>query len=507
MFSKSTPVTVAMILLLIGSTIAAAQTSGTRGTEKRVDEDAVDQQRTIQQQQEQILRLQAQVEEAKRMAGRGLDAPVDPDTYVLGPADELVLVLRGQVQRDVRLTVLPEGVVILPNYGAYPVAGMTVTQFRNEVKAHLDRYYKNVEFHCQLVATRRFVVYVLGDVVDPGAVELHAPFRVNVAIEGARGLSQNGTRRFIQIRENGTVVREVDLFSFLNRGDVDQNPVLKEGQSVYVPAKHTTAVVLGEVWNPSTFEVRPGETVADVIQFAGGPTNYADFEHIVVESYDRSSHATINYYTYEQLDSVAINNRDIVVLPDRRTFNGGDYVELRGGGSRQGKVYIEKGETLSSFIPRFARLSDNHDLERAVVERESEDGSVKYITVDFERLLAGDEEADIPLQKGDIISVPLMDNYVYVSGEVVNPGQIEFQRGLPAERYIALAGGPTRAGSINKIRIYSTDGTNRSGDRNSTVYRGDTVLLERTFTSYAGPMFVAFTSLTSLVLSVIAVSK
>jgi len=505
MFSKSTPVTVALILLLIGSTIAEAQTSRSRKS-TGVGEEEADQEMTIQQQQQQIMLLQSQVDEAKRIA-RGLDAPVDPDTYVIGPSDEFLVVLRGQIQRDIKLKVLPEGVVLLPNYGTFPVAGMTVTEFRNSLKKLLDKYYKNVEFHCQLVATRRFIVYVLGDVVEPGAVELHAPFRVNIAIEGAGGLQQNGSSRFIQIRENGETVREVDLFSFLNRGDLDQNPALKEGQSVYVPAKHTTAVAYGEVWNPATFEVRPGETVADVISFAGGPTNYADFTRIIVESYDRSSHADINYYTYEQIDSVTINNRDIVVLPDRRTFQGGDYVELRGGGLRQGRVYIEEGETIKSFIPRFARLADDHDLERAIIERETEDGSVQYISVDFEKLLAGDEEADIPLQKGDIISVPLKDYVVYLSGEVVTPGEIPFQRGLPAERYIALAGGPTRAGSVNKIKIYSTDGTSRSGDRNSKIFRGDTVLLERTKSSYIGPMFVAFTSLTSLVLSVIAVSK
>jgi protein involved in polysaccharide export with SLBB domain len=505
MFAKSTTAIAVLVLLVAGPVIVTAQTTRGRG-DAGSGGDKSNLEYTINQQQQQIMMLQSQLDAAKRTT-MGLDAPVDPDTYVLGPADELLLVLRGQVQRESRLKVLPEGVVILPNYGAFPVAGLTVTQFRDTVQTHLDKFYKNVKFECQLVATRRFIVYVLGEVEDPGAVELQAPFRVSMAIEGANGLKRNGSERYIQIRENDDVVREVDLFSFLNRGDLDQNPVMKEGQSVYVPAKHTTAVAFGEVWNPATFEVRPGDTVADVIQFAGGPTNYADFERIIVESYDRSSHATINYYTYEQLDSVAVKNRDIVVLPDRRTFAGGDYIELRGGGERQGKVYIEKGETISSFIPRFARLSDNHDLERAIVERQKEDGSIQFIPIDIEKLVEGDKEADIPLKKGDIISVPLVDNFVYVSGEVVNPGQIDFQRGLPAERYIALAGGPTRAGSVNKITIYSNDGTIREGDRHSKIFRGDTILLERTVSSYIGPMFVAFTSLTSLILSVIAVSK
>ena len=505
MFSKLTSVIMVLVLLLTGATNVAAQSARSR-VDKRASAADTEQDKTIQDQERQILLLQSQLEKAKTVP-MGLDAPVDPDTYVIGPADEFLLVLRGQVQREVKLVVLPEGAVILPNYGAFPVAGLTITQFRTELKNLLKRFYMDVEFDCQLVVPRFFVVYVLGEVEEPGAVQLSAPFRVNTAIEEAKGLTLNGSERYIEIRENGEVVREVDLFLFLNQGDMDENPVLKEGQSVYVPARHTTAVAFGEVWNSRTFEVKPGETVADVIRYAGGPTNYADFERIIVESYDRSSHATIERYTFEQVDTVAIHNRDIVVLPDRRTFAGGDYVQLRGGGGREGKVFIEDGETIGSFIPRFARLMENHDIERAIIERENEDGSVSFIPVDFERLIAVDKEADVPLQKGDIISVPLKDDYVFVSGEVVTPGEIPFQRGLPAERYIAMAGGPTRAGSINKIKIFSTDGTTRDGDRNSMVYRGDTILLERTVTSYVGPMFVAFTSITSLILSVIAVSK
>jgi protein involved in polysaccharide export with SLBB domain len=505
MFIKSTSVMVVLALLLTSATSTLAQTSRSR-TETRSGPDETELEKTIREQEQQILLLQSQLDKAK-IAPRGLDAPVDPDTYVIGPADQFLLVLRGKAQREFSLQVLPEGVVILPNHGAFPVAGLTINQFRAELKKHLKQYYKNVDFDCQLVTPRHFVVYVLGEVEKPGAVELHAPFRVSTAIEEAEGLTFRGSDRYIEIRENGKTVREVDLYLFLNQGIVAENPVLREGQSVYVPARHTTAVALGEVWHPQTLEIRPGETVADIVRYAGGPTNYADLDRVIVESYDRSSRATIEYYSFEQIDTVAVQNRDIVVMPDRRTFQGGDYVQLRGGGGREGKVYIEEGETIGSFIPRFARLMEDHDIERAVIERENEDGSTSYIPVDFEKLIAGDREADVPLQRGDIISVPLMDDLVYVSGEVVSPGEIPFQRGLPAERYIAMAGGPTRAGSINKIKIYSTDGTIRDGDRNSQVYRGDTILLERTVTSYVGPMFVAFTSLTSLILSVIAVSR
>jgi protein involved in polysaccharide export with SLBB domain len=188
-------------------------------------------------------------------------------------------------------------------------------------------------------------------------------------------------------------------------------------------------------------------------------------------------------------------------------FDSGAYVQVRGGGGRGGKMFIEEGETLASFLPRIVRLGVDQEINRAVIEREAEDGTMQYIPVDLESIISGEGDGSIELRNGDIISIPQADNLVYVTGEVVVPGEVEFQKGLPAERYIALSGGPTRGGSMNKISIYSIDGGVRKGDRSSMVYRGDTILLERTRSSYIGPLFVGFTSITSLILSVIAVSK
>jgi protein involved in polysaccharide export with SLBB domain len=437
----------------------------------------------------------------------GLDAPIDPDTYVVGPYDQFLLVLRGQTQKELRLQVLPEGTIILPNYGAFPVAGQTVTELRNRLSASLKKYYTNVDFDLQLIKPRSLIVYVLGEVEDPGAVQVDAPFRLSAAIEAAGGIKNVGSQRFIEILEDGKTVRLADLFSFFQLGKMEGNPALKEGQAVFVPARQAFATIYGLVWNAGAYEVRPGETVSDLIRFAGGTRDYAQLDRVTVERHDPSGRATIEHYTSADLDTVGVHARDIVVVPDARLFGRGDYVMIRGGGGREGKVNIEKGETLEEFAPRFYQLREDHDLRRAVIERENEDGSAEFIPVDLEKVVEGDAENPIVLQRGDIISIPMMENSVYVAGEVVNPSAIPFQRGMPAERYIAMAGGPTRSGSMNKITIYSKDGTSRKGDRSSEVYRGDTILLERTIGSYVGPAFVAFTSLTSLILSVIAVSR
>lgn len=501
MFRKLTSLSV--VFLLLTSSVSAPAMQRTRARDKDREAEAAG--AAARQTSDRQLLLERQQEEP--VVPRGLDAPVNPDEYVIGPSDEFILVLRGQAQKEITLRVLPEGTVLLPSHGVLAAAGLTITEFRAELKKTLTKYYRNVDFDCQLVYPRTFVVYVLGEVKDAGAVELQAPFRTSAAILLAGGISDKGSLRFIEIRENGEVSRTVDLFSFLRMGDTEQNPVLSEGQTVYVPVKRERATITGQVWNSGIYEFRAGETVDDLIRFAGGFISYADVDRVVLERYDSNSRATVDRYTLEEARAIELQDRDVVVVPDTRIYEGGSYVQVRGGGGRTGKVYIEEGETLASFMPRFVRLGADHEIDRAVIEREAEDGTMEIIQVDLENIISGEGDGAIELRHGDVISIPEADDYVYVTGEVVAPGEIEFQKGLPAERYIALAGGPTRDGSMNKLTIYSIDGNVRDGDRNSMIYRGDTILMERTFRSYIGPLFVGFTSLTSLLLSVIAVSR
>jgi protein involved in polysaccharide export with SLBB domain len=92
-----------------------------------------------------------------------LDGPVDPETYVLGPSDELSLILRGPDAVVHPLRVLPEGYVLLPNVGPFKASGMTLAQLKMDVREALGRYYKRVEIDLLLTTPRRFVAYVSGD--------------------------------------------------------------------------------------------------------------------------------------------------------------------------------------------------------------------------------------------------------------------------------------------------------------------------------------------------------
>jgi protein involved in polysaccharide export with SLBB domain len=281
--------------------------------------------------------------------------------------------------------------------------------------------------------------------------------------------------------------------------------MLHEGQSLFVPAQGPACNVVGEVWKGARFEIVPGETVADMIALAGGFTTNAAPGDMVIERLARSGEITVTRLPEGETATTPVQDGDVVVVPDRHSFPGIDFVRVQGGGGRDGRIYLAEGETLESFRPRFIRLRNDFDLSNSKIERKREDGSMEFIPVDLSLLVRGDTTLTVSLQTGDVINIPRLEDIVYVSGEVVRPGEVEFQRGLPAGRYIAMAGGPSETGSMDKLEIFDDKGNRRDGDRDSVVYRGETILVKRRTSVVLGNIFIGFVSLTSLLLSAYAV--
>ncbi len=437
---------------------------------------------------------------------RGFDVPVNPDEYVIGPGDQFVLVVKSS-GTQINLSVLPGGDVLLPNAGIVHAAGLTITQFRAELKKIAVTYYKGGDFYCELVLPRTFVVYVFGDVNRPGPVQVSAPFRLDMIVNAAGGIGPAGSWRNVEVKEIDGTAKKYDLMRLQRLGDHTQNPMLHEGQSIYVPSRGPAIEVSGEVWNARTWEILPGETMMDMIKLSGGFTSDAERDQIVLERINDANHVSILHMDETRADSTEVQDHDVIVVPDKRSFPGIDFVRVQGGGGRDGRIYLQEGETLASFRPRFIRLRNDFDLANSNIERRQETGKVAFIPVDLKRLVDGDTTGTVALKSGDVINIPRLQDVVFVAGEVVAPGAKEFQSGLPAGRYIAMAGGPTETGSIDKLEIYDDHGHRRDGNRDTAVYRGETVLVKRRTGVILGNLFLGFVSLTSLFLSVYAVTS
>ena len=218
-----------------------------------------------------------------------LSGPVPAD-YRLGPGDMLVLILTGDVELMHTLTVTRDGFVLIPQVGQVPVANLTLEQLRDVLFTRLGRVYSGVRraatattrFDVSVANVRANQVYVVGEVVQPGAYQLSALGTVLTALYAAGGVTEEGNTRRVEVRRHGTVVDSLDLYDYLLRGDVRGDVRLETGDVVFVPVRGPRVQVSGAVVRPAIYETRGAETVADMIAAAGGFLPAAELSALTV---------------------------------------------------------------------------------------------------------------------------------------------------------------------------------------------------------------------------------
>ena len=206
-----------------------------------------------------------------------LAGPVPPD-YKLGPGDQLVLILTGQVQFAYTLPVTREGFILIPEVGQVFVSNLTLEQLRDVLYQRLGRVYSGVKrgpsavtrFDVSVANVRANQVYVIGEVFQPGAYQISALGTVLTALYAAGGVTGRANMRHIEVRRLGKVLDTLDLYDYLLRGDSKSDVRLESGDVVFVPVHGIRAQVTGAVTRPAIYELKPEEKLADLIRAAGG---------------------------------------------------------------------------------------------------------------------------------------------------------------------------------------------------------------------------------------------
>jgi protein involved in polysaccharide export with SLBB domain len=428
-----------------------------------------------------------------------LEKAVDPDVYVLGPSDQLVVNVMSAEPASYVLTVLPEGDVLIPSVGSIHADGLTLNQFRAELTTKLNRYYRNIEVYCYLIAPAQFRVFVTGEVKGPGAVAVSGIQRVSDAIQAAGGMTDNGSQRLIML-ERGADTLRVDLLLFFNRGDLKDNPFLRSGDRLYVPPRAARVSIFGAVKTPEIYEIIPGESISDLIGLAGGFTSDASPDSVVLTRVGMGGDVTTATIPAGQFGMGLRDKDEIGVFG---MIKGRRVVYVQGTAVRTGKFFLAPNEGMHDLIVRFGGFNDKADLTAAYIDRA--DG--KVFRVDLKDLLAPSSTKDFLLVDGDVLTIPAIAMNIAVGGEVNKPGEFAYSGDLTIAQYVGLAGGPTRDGSVNRVVIFSRDGTQRNADRNSRPSRGDIIIVKRSMWSLAGEFFGGLIRIGTVVVSIIVLTR
>ncbi len=282
-------------------------------------------------------------------------APLDrvPVTaeYVIGPGDEILLRVWGQVNLDLRLSVDRAGAVYIPQVGNVPVSGIQFRQLPEYMKNQLGRVFRNFDLSVNMGQLRSIQILVLGQARRPGTYTVSSLSTLINALFASGGPSSQGTMRRIQLKRDSKVVTEIDVYDLLLQGDKTGDVRLLPDDVIYIPTIGPQAAIAGSLKNPAIYELKNEKTVGELINLGGGLTVVADRRHATVE---RIKSGGVREVLELELNSdgmgSTVKDGDVLRVPaiGPRFEN---IVTLRGNVANPGRFNWRAGMRLRDIVP------------------------------------------------------------------------------------------------------------------------------------------------------------
>jgi protein involved in polysaccharide export with SLBB domain len=277
-------------------------------------------------------------------------APV-PSDYLIGPGDELRIRVWGQLNFEANVRVDRSGDVYLPRVGPVHVAGLSFSNLTEHMRAAVARVFRNFELTVDLGQIRAIQVYVAGQARHPGVYTVSALSTLLNALFVSGGPSISGSLRHIQLRRDGKLISELDVYDLLSRGDKSKDAKLLSGDIIFIPPVGAQVALTGSVRNSRVFELKAGETLNDLLTDAGGVSDLAAATHISIERIDQRRETRAIEVSFDESGlATPLSGGDLVhVFPVVPRSVGS--VTLRGNIANPGRFAWHSGMRISDLIP------------------------------------------------------------------------------------------------------------------------------------------------------------
>jgi polysaccharide export outer membrane protein len=395
------------------------------------------------------------------------DVPV-PSDYIVGPGDQISVHLYGSQNRNLRLTVSREGRINLPELGPLNVAGRTFASVAADIEQRISQQMIGIRASVSMGDTRSIQVLVMGEAQRPGSYTVSGLATITSVLYASGGIRPIGSMRDVQLKRQGQIIRRLDLYDLLLRGDTSDDAKLLPGDVVFIPPIGQTVAVDGEVNRPAIYEIKGNTSVADIIQLAGGLTPQADASRAAVVRVNEQRARIVVDVSLEGDDPRAqlVRNGDSLrVLRLRPTLDRG--VLLGGHLFRSGPVAWHEGIKLTDVIGSIEELRPNADPNYLLIRREGAvDRHVSFLSADLAAALRNPNSLEnVVLEPRDRIVVfdresgrqhliaPLLDEVrrqaslgdpgkvVRISGRVAAPGEYPLESEMRVSDLMRAGGG------------------------------------------------------------------
>ncbi|HHX8271024.1 TPA: SLBB domain-containing protein [Vibrio diabolicus] len=299
------------------------------------------------------------------------DVPV-PANYTVGAGDEIIVQLFGKENETHRLRVNRAGTINFPSLGPVNVAGMHFSDVRDSLTQRVKEQMIGVRSDISLGELRTMQVFVMGDAYKPGAYTVSALTTISQAIYYSGGFGESGALRDIQLKRDGKIIRKLDMYDLLLKGDASNDVRLLPDDVVLIGSVNDTVSIEGEINRPAIYEVKAGETYQQLIQMAGGFTANAHVEQLEIKRY--SSHGarealTLDFNKTQDRQSKVKNGDAIKILKKSEELTR--YVQIEGDVRHPGYVEWRNGLRVADLFKSVdSAFNSTADVNYAVVVRE-----------------------------------------------------------------------------------------------------------------------------------------
>ena len=482
-----------------------------------------------------------------------INEPNLDSSYILDFGDVLEIQLVGQKDSIDEYAISRDGSINLSDIGKLTLAGLSLNDASNLIKAKVNSAYIGTEAYISLKNVRDINILIVGNAYNPGIYTLNGNSNMLHALSMAGGINDIGSYRNISLVRSGEVIDILDIYDVLIYGKYNFSNGLRSGDSIVVNPRGKLVSFESGVMRPATYELKEGDTFQDLLNFANGFAKDNDYENIVLKRVSSGKSQVINLsldelYAENFFDNDSIYIREykvdtITILGS--VMNPGTYKLNRGtklseaiiaaggyessaypfGGYLENKKALEVNETskerlydefITNLITNGASAANQDSAIGNLLLQLKETEPTGRIIAEFDLdLIKNYPSLDTILEDGDQLFIPQITQQVFVQGEVGNSGAIRYSPNMDIEFYINKAGGYLRTADKDNIFIVHPNGETDNLNSNARlsffiqdsnkklIYPGSIIYIPKT-TDYATSLQLA--SIWAPIISSVALS-
>ena len=324
-----------------------------------------------------------------------------PVNYILGPGDELQVSLYGIQEFNASIPVSVEGKISVQYVGEISVSGITIEAATQKIRGAMARVYSTLasgqsQLSVSLSRIRTIKITVIGG-KQPGNYSISSLATVYNALHLAGGQGKNGSFRNIELIRNNKVYAKIDLYKFLVNGDQSDNVGLKDNDVIRIPAYSQRVTMEGQLKRPGIFELKSGETFADLLSFASGfnESAYTASVNILQKTGKEFKVRDVSekeFKTYQPKSGDVVKVSKILNRFENR-------IKIEGAVFRPDFYSFTEGMHVSALIARAEGLKEDAYSKRGTVIRLKSDLTTEIVNFDLAKALDGDPTEDILLKR------------------------------------------------------------------------------------------------------------